>query len=101
VSGTTSREQIFEKVRGILMDVLSAEAGRVVPEARVILDLGAESIDLLDLRFRVEKTFDIHITKDDLAAAFGETIETGEYLARFTVGALCGYVEQRLGQVHG
>jgi len=49
----------------------------------------------------VEKTFDIRITKDDLAAAFGETVETGEYLARFTVGALCGYVEQRLEQAHG
>ena len=101
MSGTASREQVFEKVRGILMEVLSVEAERVVPGARVILDLGAESIDLLDLRFRVEKAFNIRITKDDLAAAFGATIETGEYLDRFTVGALCGYVEQRLEQAHG
>ena len=101
MSVALNRDQIFEKAQGILVEVLSVPAARVVPEARVILDLGAESIDLLDLRFRIEKAFEIRITKEDLAAAFGDSIETGEYLKRFTVGALCDYLAHRLEQARG
>lgn len=101
MSLTPSREQIFERVRGVLVEVLSVPPARVAPAARVILDLGAESIDLLDLRFRIEKAFEIRITKDDLAAAFGDSLQSGEYLERFTVGALCDYVSGRLERPHG
>ena len=94
-------EPIFDKVRAALVEVLSVPSERVTPAARVILDLGAESIDLLDLRFRIEKAFEIRITKDDLATAFGDSVETGEYLERFTVGALCDYVAGRLDRAHG
>jgi acyl carrier protein len=96
-----SHEQIFEKAQRILVETLSVAPASVVPGARVIRDLGAESIDLLDLRFRIEKAFELHITKEDLAAAFGDSLENGEYLDRFTVGALCDYLERRLEQVRG
>lgn len=101
MSPTLNREQIFEKVHGVLVEVLSVAPADVVPKARVILDLGAESIDLLDLRFRIEKAFEIHVTKDDLAAAFGDSQGHGDFLERFTVGALCDYLEGRLEQGRG
>jgi len=101
MSLTSGGGQIFDQVRAALVEVLSVPSERVAPGARVILDLGAESIDLLDLRFRIEKAFEIRITKDDLATAFGDSIETGEYLERFTVGALCDYVAGRLERAHG
>src|ERR1700675_130612 len=94
-----SREQIFEQVHRVFVEVLSVAPSAVVPEARVILDLGAESIDLLDLRFRIEKAFAIRVSKDDLAAAFGDSQERGDFLERFTVGALCDYLERRSEQV--
>jgi len=101
MSPTPSRESIAEKVGAILVEVLSVPPAQVTPAARILLDLGAESIDLLDLRFRVEKAFEIRITKEDLAAAFGDTVQSGEYLERFTVAALCDYVERRLEQARG
>lgn len=96
-----SREQIFEKARAVLVEVLSVSPAQVVPEARIILDLGAESIDLLDLRFRMERAFQLQITKDDLAVAFGSAPQSGEYLERFTVAALCNYLERRLEPAGG
>ena len=51
----TSREQILEKVREVLVDALGVDEDEVTPEATLMGDLGAESIDFLDIVFRLEK----------------------------------------------
>ena len=54
-----SKEEIFEKIQGVLVDALSVEEEEVTPDARLFSDLEAESIDMLDIVFKLEKTFDI------------------------------------------
>lgn len=49
------RKDLGEKVRGIIADVLMVPLGQVTPESRLVADLGAESIDFLDLIFRIEE----------------------------------------------
>ncbi|MGE0481302.1 MAG: acyl carrier protein [Phycisphaerae bacterium] len=61
-----SREQIFEKVRQTLVEALSVEDDEVTESARLTADLGAESIDFLDIVFRLEKTFGIKIPQEEL-----------------------------------
>jgi acyl carrier protein len=63
---TPSREEIFEKVRSALVDALSVEAEEVTENAKLQADLGAESIDILDIVFRLEKAFNIKIPQDEL-----------------------------------
>ncbi len=63
---TPSREEIFEKVRSALVDALSVEAEEVTEDAKLQADLGAESIDILDIVFRLEKAFNIKIPQDEL-----------------------------------
>jgi acyl carrier protein len=68
-----SNEEIFEKVRETLVDALGVEEDEVTPGATLTGDLGAESIDFLDIIFRLEKNFSIKIPRgelfpDDLAA---------------------------------
>jgi acyl carrier protein len=92
------RPKVFAKVRDILVEVLIIDPQEVSDHARVILDLGAESIDLLDLRFRVERAFGFSITNENLIAAFGTEITPTEFRERFTVDALCAYIERRLGE---
>lgn len=53
------REAVFEKTREILVDTLGVDHNEVTPEASLIYDLGAESIDFLDISFRLEKAFGI------------------------------------------
>ncbi len=59
-------EDVLEKVRETLVDALGVDDDEVTPEASLIGDLGAESIDFLDISFRLEKAFDIKIPRGDL-----------------------------------
>jgi acyl carrier protein len=61
-----SRDEITEKVREALVDALGVDEDEVTPEARIGGDLGAESIDFLDIVFRLEKAFSIKIPRGDL-----------------------------------
>ena len=52
-----SREQIFANVRDVLEEALGADAEDITPDATLTGDLEAESIDFLDIVFRLEKKF--------------------------------------------
>jgi len=64
-----SRDEIFEKVQEVLTDALGVDDDEVTEEATLLGDLGAESIDFLDIVFRLEKAFDIKIAREDLFPA--------------------------------
>jgi acyl carrier protein len=61
-----SNEEIFDKVREALVDALGVDDDEVTPEATLQGDLDAESIDFLDIVFRLEKAFDIKIERGEL-----------------------------------
>ena len=61
-----SREEIYEKVQAVLVDALGVDEEEVTPNAVIRDDLGAESIDFLDIMFRLEKAFNIKIPKGEL-----------------------------------
>ncbi len=55
------RQRLGELVRQIVADVLMVPVGEVTPESRLVADLGAESIDFLDLVFRLEEALGVRI----------------------------------------
>ena len=57
---------IFEKIKDCIAKALQINAGDIQVDSKLIADLGAESIDFLDIVFRLEKTFQIKIPRDDL-----------------------------------
>ena len=59
-------EEIFSKVQEALVDALGVDEEDVVPTATLQGDLDAESIDFLDIVFRLEKAFDIKIERGEL-----------------------------------
>lgn len=61
-----TNEEIFAKVRTALVEALSVDEDEVTPEAKLTTDLGAESIDFLDIVFRLEKAFDIKVPRAEL-----------------------------------
>jgi acyl carrier protein len=61
-----SQDEIFQKVASTLVDALGVDEDEVTKEATLTGDLGAESIDFLDIVFRLEKNFDIKIPRGDL-----------------------------------
>jgi acyl carrier protein len=61
-----SKEEVLEKVTAALVDALGVDDEDVTPDATMVGDLGAESIDFLDIVFRLEKSFGIEIPRSEL-----------------------------------
>ena len=66
---TLSRDEIFQKVQEVLVDALGADEDEVTADATLMGDLGAESIDFLDIVFRLEKAFGIKVPREELFPA--------------------------------
>jgi acyl carrier protein len=64
-----TRDEIFQQVRAILVDSLGVDEEEVTPQATLMGDLGAESIDFLDIVFRLEKSLGIKIPREELFPA--------------------------------
>jgi acyl carrier protein len=64
-----TREQILTEVQGVLVDALGVDEDEVKPDSTLMADLGAESIDFLDIIFRMEKAFGIKIPREELFPA--------------------------------
>ena len=61
-----SREEVLKQVEEVLVDALGVDEDEISEEATLTRDLGAESIDFLDIVFRLEKKFSIKIPRGEL-----------------------------------
>jgi acyl carrier protein len=61
-----TEEEVLGKVKETLVDALGVDEEEVTPQATLTADLGAESIDFLDIVFRLEKAFNIKIPRGEL-----------------------------------
>ena len=77
--------EIAEKVKGIIVDKLGVEESEVTPEASFTNDLGADSLDTVELIMEFEKEFNISIPDDQ-----AENIST--------VGQAISYLEEHSGK---
>jgi len=76
--------EIADKVKQVVVDVLKVDPERVTPESRFTVDLGAESMQSVELVAAFEEAFDIEMDED-------------EALAVQTVGDAVRYIEGCLG----
>jgi acyl carrier protein len=74
---------VEEQVSDIIVEQLGITKSEIVPEASFIDDLGADSLDIVELVMAMEETFDIEIPDDD-----AEKIQT--------IGDAFSYVKERL-----
>src|SRR5262245_66209014 len=70
-----TKDEIYQKVSGTLVEALNVDEDEVKPTATLQGDLGAESIDFLDIVFRLEREFSIKIPRGEL---FPEAIFQGD-----------------------
>lgn len=75
--------ETFDKVKEILVEQLDVEEAKVTMEAEVISDLGADSLDLVDLVMTLEDEFDTEISDEDI-----ESLKT--------VGDIVKYIDENL-----
>ena len=77
-----AKEEIFDKLKELVVDQLGVEEDEVTMEATMQDDLGADSLDLVDLVMSVEEEFGVKLADEDL-----ENIKT--------VGDIVNYIEER------
>lgn len=75
-------DEIYGKVKETLVDALGVDDDECTPDATLVGDLGAESIDFLDIVFRLEKNFNVKIPRgelfpESLASADSSFVEDG------------------------
>ncbi len=70
-----TKDDIYQKVAATLVDALNVDDDQVSPSATLQGDLGAESIDFLDIVFRLEREFNVKIPREEL---FPESIFQGD-----------------------
>jgi len=87
-----THDEIFAKVRATLVDALNVDDNEVSRTARLKGDLNAESIDFLDIVFRLERQFGFTIPREDL---FPESIFQGD--PKFVAGGKI--TEEGLGEL--
>jgi len=76
---------IQAKVKEIIMDKLGVEESQITPEASFVNDLGADSLDIVELVMAFEQAFNIQIPDED-----SEKVQT--------VGDVYKYLEEKLNQ---
>ncbi len=74
----------FERIKGLVVDLLGVDPGKVTPEARFREDLEADSLDLVELIMAIEEEFD-------------GTISDEEAQQIKTVGQAVDYVKEKMG----
>ena len=73
---------VFDRVRDVIAEELNVSAEQITPEATFADDLGADSLDIVELVMRLEDEFDVSIPDED-----AEKIRT--------VGDAVAYIEQK------
>jgi acyl carrier protein len=66
---TTSESSVYASVREMLADVLCIDVERITRDADIAEDLGAESIDFVDLSFRIEQEFGFTFEPEELRSS--------------------------------
>lgn len=71
-------EAVYDQVRTAIAEALGLDPDEVHYHSRLIGDLGAESLDFLDIAFRLERAFNIRIPRGGIEAASKEGLAEGE-----------------------
>jgi acyl carrier protein len=74
-----TEHDIFEQLKPLLVEVLGVRPEKLKPETVLVSELGAESIDLLDLSFRIEETFNVTIEADEIEREARKRLPGGVY----------------------
>jgi len=93
-----TEDEIFATIAAGVAEALRVDAAKISMASRLFLDLGAESIDILDIRFRIEHALGFKIDQAALIRSLGEGLSAGQIQEQLTLGSLVAYVRQQLQQ---
>jgi acyl carrier protein len=101
-----SQTEIYGKVSATLADTLAIDPAKILPSSRLVGDLGAESIDVLEIVYRLENEFGVEIPLKELspsdpkpATALGKSHEQRHFTVETITHYLCQQLLKKPGSV--
>jgi acyl carrier protein len=89
-------DEVFANLARIVGDALRVDPATITPETNLVIDLNAESIDLVDIRFRIEEAYGFQIEQQAFVAAIaGGAVNDARDL--LTMRRLAEFVIRRKG----
>lgn len=89
---SSSEDDIREQIIAIMHAALRVPKETIGMDSRIFDDLGAESIDILDIRFRIEEAFGFRIKEGEIIRSIDPSLGIEELKARFTVGSVVDFI---------
>lgn len=93
-----TRDEISKGIVSIVSEALRADKNKIKTDSRLFKDLDAESLDLLDIRFSLEKEFDIKIGEDEIKKSIENSDVAEIFMDKLTIGRLTEFVCNKLNQ---
>jgi acyl carrier protein len=91
-----TKEALGERLICIISYALRLDPDRITPESRIVIDLKAESLDILDIRFSIEQEFGFKIAEHEIMNTIGNGLSSMEFLEKLTVSSLTEFVGDKL-----
>ncbi len=92
-----TKETIGEKLITIISNALRIDVDKIRQDSRIVNDLNAESLDILDIRFSIEQELGLKIGEHEIVNSIGNGLSSAEFLERFTVSNLIDFLETKSG----
>ncbi len=87
-----TKENIASKLISIISNALRIDESKITRDSRIVNDLNAESLDILDIRYSIEQELGLEIGENEIADTIGNGISYSEYLNKFTVSNLTDFL---------
>jgi len=91
-----TKEALSTKLISIISYALRIDPDKIALKSRIVNDLKAESLDVLDIRFSIEQEFGFKIGEHEIVETIGNGLSSMEFLEKFTVSSLAEFVGNKL-----
>lgn len=91
-----TKDNLGQKLISIISDALRIDNEKITPDSRIINDLNAESLDILDIRYNIEQELGLKIGEHEIVNTIGNGLSSAEFLERFTVSNLIDLLADKL-----
>lgn len=96
MSENIQKEAIKSGVFDIINETLRIPREKILQNSRLFNDLNAESIDLLDIRFELERTFNLNISDTEITESIGKDLPREKVYEKLTVASIIEFIEKKL-----
>lgn len=90
-----TKETLTAKLISIISNALRIEKDKITPGSRIINDLNAESLDILDIRYSIEQELGLKIGEHEIVNTIGNGLTSAEFMEKFTVSNLTDFIEDK------